>query len=260
MDQWKYYDITHREHVICNPMSIEKFEELIALLRLEPGAHVLEIATGKGEFIIRLAERYEIEGIGVDLSPYHISDAEKKCKERVPGAHLTFLEMDGANYKPEKPESFNLVACIGASWIYGGHKETLKALKEMAAPGSWVVVGEPYWRQEPAAEYLEAIGEKRSSFGMHYENAEAGKELGLELVYTLVSNPDDWDRYEGLQWYAATEWAGDHPDDPDVGEVLKRVGENRTNYLKWGRETIGWSIYVFKKDTVIADSEQPNKT
>jgi len=32
-----------------------------------------------------------------------------------------------------------------------------------------------------------------------------------------------------------------------VGEVLKRVGENRENYLRWGRETIGWSIYVFKK-------------
>jgi len=258
MDQWKYFDITHREHVLCNPMSVEKFEDLIALLRLEPGAQVLEIATGKGEFIIRLVELYEIEGIGIDLSPYHVSDAEKKRKERVPDAQLTFLVMDGANYKPQEPESFDLVACIGASWIYGGHKETLKALKEMAAPGSWVVVGEPYWRQEPVAEYLEAIGEKRNAFGMHYENVEAGQELGLELVYTLVSNQDDWDRYEGLQWYAATVWAIEHQDDPDVGKVLKRVGEDRTNYLRWGRETIGWSIYVFKKDGVLADSKQPN--
>ena len=247
MDQWKFYDITHREHVFCNPMSVEKFEELIALLRLEPGARVLEIATGKGEFIIRMAEQYEIEGIGVDISPYHVSDAVKKCKERIPDAHLTFLEMDGAKYKPDKPESFDLVACIGASWIYGGHKATLKALKEMAAKGSWVVVGEPFWRQEPAEEYLEAIGEERGSLGTHYENALAGQELGLQLVYTLVSNPDDWDRYEGLQWYAAMEWANGHPDDPNVGELLKRVRENRANFLRWGRDTIGWSIYVFKK-------------
>jgi SAM-dependent methyltransferase len=247
MDLWKYYDITHREHVVCNPISVEKFEELITLLRLKPGAQVLEIATGKGEFIIRLAERYKIEGTGIDLSPYHVADAVKKHKERVPDVHLTFLEMDGANYKPDQPESFDLVACIGASWIYGGHKETLKALKEMAAPGSWVVVGEPYWRQEPAAAYLEAIGQERSSFGMHYENAEAGQELGLEPVYTLVSNPDDWDRYEGLQWYAATSWADAHPDDPDVPEVLEQVRKNRASYLRWGRDTIGWSIYVFKK-------------
>lgn len=259
MDLWKYFDITHREHVFCNPMSVEKFEELIALLRLEPGAQVLEIAMGKGEFIIRLAEKYRIEGIGIDLSPYHVSDAEKKCKERVSDAQLTFLVMDGAYYQPDKPESFDLVACIGASWIYGGHKETLKALKEMTAPGGWLVVGEPYWRQEPAAEFLKATGEERSKFGMHYENVEAGQELGLELVYTLVSNPDDWDRYEGLQWYSATEWTHAHPDDPDVREVLKRVAENRANFLRWGRETIGWSIYLFKKDGVLAESGQPNK-
>jgi spermidine synthase len=248
MDIWKYFDITHREHVICNPISVEKFGELIALLRLEPGAQVLEIATGKGEFIIRLAERYAIQGTGVDISPFHIADAEKKCKERVPDARLTFLEMDGAKYQPDTPESFHLVACIGASWIYGGHKETLKALKEMAAPGGWVVVGEPYWRQEPAAAYLQAIGEERSSFGLHYENMAAGQALGLEPVYTLVSSQDDWDRYEGLQWYAATEWADTHPDDPDVSEVMKRVRENRATYLRWGRETLGWSIYVFKKE------------
>ncbi len=259
MDLWKYFDITHREHVVCNPTSVEKLEELIALLRLKPGARALDIATGKGEFSIRLAERYEIEGTGIDISPYHISDAQKKCKERVPDAHLTFLEMDGANYKPEEPESFDLVACIGASWIYGGHKGTLKALKEMAAPGSWLVVGEPYWRQEPAAEYLEATGEERNMFGMHYENMEAGQALGLELVYTLVSSPDDWDRYEGLQWYAATAWADEHPDDPDVEEVLKRVGQNWANYLRWGRETVGWSIYVFKKDGVFAAGGQPGQ-
>ena len=60
MDLWKYFDITHREHVICNPISVEKIDELIALLRLKPGAKVLDIATGKGEFLIRLAERYLI--------------------------------------------------------------------------------------------------------------------------------------------------------------------------------------------------------
>ncbi|MFO8010828.1 MAG: class I SAM-dependent methyltransferase [Dehalococcoidia bacterium] len=248
MDIWKFFDITHREHVFCNPMSVEKFEELISLLRLRPASRVLDIATGKGEFIIRLVERYGIEGTGVDLSPYHVSDARKKKRERIADAKLKFLEMDGRDYEPEEPAGFDLVACIGASWIYGGHRGTLQALTGMAVPGSWVVVGEPYWRQEPAAAHLEAIGEDRSTYGTHYENVEVGQELGLELVYTLVSTQDDWDRYEGLQWYEAAAWANEHPEDPDVEEVLKRVRENRENYLKWGRETFGWAIYVFKKD------------
>jgi len=248
MELWKFFDITHREHTFCNPMSVDKFDELIALLRLGHGDRVLEIATGKGEFIIRLAEQCDIEGIGVDLSPYCVSDANEKFRQRIPNARLSFVEMDGADYEPDAKESFDLVACIGASWIYGGHRNTLKTLNDMATPGSWVIVGEPYWRREPTTEFLEAIGEKPNAYGTHYENAKVGQALGLKLVYTLVSNQDDWDRYEGLQWYAAEEWASENPNDDDVEEVLKRVRDNKENYLKWGRETFGWAIYVFKKE------------
>jgi SAM-dependent methyltransferase len=248
MDRWKFFDITHREHIICNPVSLEKIEQLITFLPLRPGARILDIATGKGEFLIRLAERYpEITGTGVDLSPYFIADARKKHQERTPDTRLHFLEMDGARYVPETPESFDLAACIGASWIFGGHRGTLSALNKMAAPESWIVAGEPYWRHEPEREYLEAIGVKRNDFGTHYENADAGREFGLEPVYTLVSSQDDWDRYEGLQWYAAETWASDYRDDPDVEAVLNRVREGRTAYLRWGRETLGWAIYVFRK-------------
>jgi SAM-dependent methyltransferase len=246
MDLWRFFDITHREHVVCNPISVEKLEELVALLNLRPGARVLDIASGKGEFLLRLAERYGIEGVGVDLSPYFIADARRK-QQRVPEAHVRFLEMEGADYAPEEPESFDVVACIGASWIYGGHEATLKALAGMAAGESWIVVGEPYWRQPPAEEYLEAIGAQGSSYGTHKENVEVGQAQGLELAYTLVSSPDDWDRYEGLQWCAAERWARAHPEDPDVEEVLERVRTNKMAYLTWGRETLGWAIYVFMK-------------
>jgi SAM-dependent methyltransferase len=246
VDRWKFFDITHRKHILCNPMSTEKFERLIALLSLGPGARVLEIATGKGEFIIRLAEQYGIEGVGIDLSPYCIADATRKHQKRVPDAKLSFLQMDGADYEPEQPESFDLVACIGAGWIYGGHRGTLKALRGMAAQESWVVVGEPHWRQEPAAEYLEAIGAVRTTYGTHYENVKIGQEQGLELVYTLVSSQDDWDNYEGLQWYAAEEWASEHPQDPDAEEILRRVRASKAAYLMWGREALGWAMYVFK--------------
>lgn len=58
MDMWKFFNITHREHILCNPMSLEKLEQLITLLSLKLGARVLDIATGKGEFLIRLVERY----------------------------------------------------------------------------------------------------------------------------------------------------------------------------------------------------------
>jgi ubiquinone/menaquinone biosynthesis C-methylase UbiE len=91
MDMWKFFDITHRHHRFCNPISVEKLDELCALAGLSAGASVLDIACGKAELLVRLAGRYEIKGVGVDLSPYCIHDAEEKRHRLAPGADLEFF-------------------------------------------------------------------------------------------------------------------------------------------------------------------------
>ena len=82
MDMWKFYDITHREHVVCNPMSGVKLGRLVELVRLPRGAGVVDIACGKGEFLIRLAEAYGVRGVGVDASPFYVVDADQRLKAR----------------------------------------------------------------------------------------------------------------------------------------------------------------------------------
>ena len=250
LDIWKYYDITHKRHVLCNPTSPAKLDDIIALLDLKPGAQVVEIACGKGEMLARLAERYGISGVGIDKSPHCIADAREKLRQRAPDARIQLLLMDGADYKPESPESFDLAMCIGASWVYKGHRGTLRALKAMVRPGGFVLVGEPYWIREPSDEYLEADGGlKREDFGTHHNNVVTGEEEGLIPLYTAVSSQDDWDRYETLQWYAANEYAQAHPDDPDVPELLSRDAHNRRLYLRWARDTLDWALYLFRKPT-----------
>lgn len=246
MDKWKFYNITHHEHLICNPTSEEKIVRLVDLLNLPPKAQVVDIACGKGEFLIRLAERYDIRGTGIDISPYHIADAERKRNDRLPSADITFTQMNGMDFKPAKAHSLELASCIGASWVFGGHAKTLDVLSTMVKPGGWVVVGEPYWLQEPAEELLEAFECTKEDIGSHFSNAEAGNQLGIELVHTIVSSKDDWDRYEGLQWLASTEYAHTHPDDPDLEEMMMCVKKKKAAYLRWGRDTLGWAIYVFR--------------
>jgi SAM-dependent methyltransferase len=245
MDIWKFYDVTHRYHEVWNPTSRAKLDELIGLLRLNPGSAALDIACGKGELLTRLAERYEISGIGVDISPYCVTDAEQKLRERVPGAQIQILNMDGADYSPD--QLFDLAMCIGASWVYKGHRGTLSALKTMTKPDALILVGEPFWLKDPDDAYLVAENLTRDMFGTHYENVLVGEDEGLFPLYTMVSSQDDWDRYETLQWYAAEKYARDNPDDPDVSEILTRVAHGRTNYLHWGRDTLGWAMYLFRK-------------
>ena len=246
MDTWKFYDITHREHVVCNPTSEDKLARLVGLLRLRAKAPVVDIACGKGEFLIRLAEAYGIRGIGIDISPFCIAEAQRQLQVRASGAEVVFSQMNGADFRPEEPHSLALASCIGASWVFGGHAEALDALSGMVAPGGWVIVGEPYWLQEPSEEYLAASGHTRDVFGTHPGNVEAGELRGLELVHTFVSSKDDWDKYEGLQWYATAEYARCHPDDPDLPELLERVAKAKMVYLRWGRDTLGWAMYVFR--------------
>jgi SAM-dependent methyltransferase len=246
MDMWKFYEITHRRHVVCNPTNEEKLARLVDLVQLPKAASVVDIACGKGEFLIRLAEKYGVHGAGVDLSPFVIADADRKLKSRVPQAEVAFTQMDGANFKPDKPHSLALASCIGASWVFGGHAQTLDALVGMVEPDGWVIAGEPYWLREPSEEYLQAFGLPRNVFGIHVQNVEAGEKLGLDLVHTLVSSNDDWDRYVGLQWCAVADYARTNREDADLPELLERMAKEKSAYLKWGRDEMGWAIYVFR--------------
>jgi cyclopropane fatty-acyl-phospholipid synthase-like methyltransferase len=229
-------------------MKQEKIEELSRLLRLKQGARVLDIACGKGEFLIRLAELYNISGVGVDISPYCIKDCLEKHQKRTPNSDIKFIEMDGAKYKPETYESFDLTMCIGATWVYGGYRGTMQILKKMTKPSGLIMVGEAFWLKEPSEEYLKASGMKRDEIGTYYDNVKAGeREEGLTCIYSLVSNHDDWDRYEWLKWWATDDYVRTHPDDPDIPELLERSRQEKENYLRWERETLGWAIYIFRK-------------
>jgi len=245
MDMWKFYSVTHRHHVICNPTSIAKVDELIGLLKLNPVSAVLDIACGKGEMLTRLAERYKVSGVGVDISPYFVADAKRKLRDRAPGGQIEIVNMDGADYNAD--QLFDLAMCIGASWIYKGYRGTLSALQAMTKPGGFILVGEAFWLKEPDEAFLAAESYTRDMFGTHYQNVFVGEDEGLLPLYTMVSNQDDWDRYETLQWYAAEDYARDNPDDPDVAEILLRVANGRKNYLQWGRDTLGWAMYLFRK-------------
>lgn len=250
LDTWKFYDITHRDHVVCVPSSVEKLDEIIGLLDLPSAPRVLDIASGKGEFLLRTAERWggpggrDFGAVAVDLSPFVIRDLREAAARRAPAAAIESVVMDGAAYRAESA-SFDLASCIGASWTFGGHRETLRALAAAVKPGGKIVVGEPFWKRTPDPEYLAWSGQRADEYGSHEANVEAGVTEGLAPWFALASSDAEWDRYETLQWRATARYATEQPDDPDLPEITGRVDKARTEYLRWGRETMGWALYLF---------------
>jgi cyclopropane fatty-acyl-phospholipid synthase-like methyltransferase len=248
LDTWKFYAIREKLHTFCNPLNKERLETLLRLLRLRPNSTVLDIACGKGEFLVRLAELYHVTGMGVDISPYFVQEAQARAKHRVPNEALVFMQVDAKDYKPPEGVLFDLTSCMGATWIWNGYKGTLEALKNMTKPGGTVIVGEPYWLKPPDSEYLKADNMKRETFAeSHHDNVKTGENLGLTCIYTLVSSQQDFDHYETLSWMALVNYAENNPTDPDLHDMLERMKKDKHVYLQWQRDTMGWALYVFRK-------------
>lgn len=246
MDIWKYFAIGHADHVFCNPMNEAKFDEILGLLTLAPGDRILDVACGKAEFLVRVVEKWGCSGVGVDLSPPFVADARANAASRGVAPLLEFIELEGSKYDAP-PGSFRAAVCLGASWIWSGYAGMLDAMSRFASPGGFVLLGEPFWRRPPSAAYLKAAGLQADSFDTHAGNLRAGEKVGLVPLYSIVSNEDDWDHYEGRQWYATERYAADNPEDPDVPELLATMRRNRDQYLSWGRDELGWAIYLFGK-------------
>jgi cyclopropane fatty-acyl-phospholipid synthase-like methyltransferase len=245
VDRRKYFGITHRDHLVCNPTSSAKLDELVALLPLRPGARVLDIACGKAELLLRIAGRYGATGIGVDISPYEVEAARRRVTSRGLDGRIEIVESDGAEYDVE-PGSFDMTMCIGASWVWGGYLRTIEALKKIVIPGGLIAIGEPFKMMEPHADYVAADPEFVPTLVTHAENVAIAQEAGLALLYALVSNQDDWDRYEGLQTRAAELYAAEHPEDPDADDLLRQRRAFDAVYLRWARDTLNWAIYLFR--------------
>ena len=245
MDMWKFFGLTHIDHTVMNPMSLQKTSELIDVLNLKKGELALDIACGKAEFLCNVVEQYRVKGIGIDASPYTYAEAVKNVRARGFTKDIELHNMDGTAF--EAKTLYHMSSCVGGSWIFQGHRGTLAALSKMTKPAGLVLVGEPFWRKEPHNDYLKMTGIEREQHGTHMGNVATGDELGLSFLYTVVSTEDDWDRYEGLQWQAAERFALANPDDADKDELLQKVRQNRKAYLKWGRDCLGWAMYLFQK-------------
>jgi SAM-dependent methyltransferase len=234
VETWFYFEVTHREHLYCNPIGADRVEQAIDLLELNDGQRVLDIACGHGEFLRRCESRAKVETIGVDLSPY----ASRRAIDK--GTQV--LVMDAKDYKPDEP--FDVVSCMGASWIWNGYAGTLRALKAMSK--SLILVGEPYWIADPPDAYLEAENMARDLFPSLAEYRAFAVDLGLELVWMAGSTLAEWDHYEMQQNASLDRFAREQPDHPDLPAIREQRRKMDEIYLRWGREYCGYALWLFR--------------
>ena len=159
---------------------------------------------------------------------------------------LLLCELPYSAYRFE-PGTFSAGICIGSTHAIGDYRDTLRGLMKAVRPGGHLLVGEGYWRCDPAPEYLAALGTVKSEFQSHAGNITTGAREGLVPLYSCTSSEEEWDHYEGLYLRAVERYAAAHPEDPDSPAMQAHIRRWRDNYLRWGRHTLGFGLYLFMK-------------
>ena len=248
----RFHEISEESHRILNPFTEEKLMLLGDVCDLQAGMRQLDLACGKGEMLCRWAERYGLTGTGVDISEVFLQAARERAQELGVADKVSFVQGDAGAY-PQNEHAFDIVSCIGATWIGSGLVGTLELMKRaLNDKGGLLLVGEPYWIDPPPEEALEAFSELKEGFETKdlFVSLEGTldrfEQVGLDLLEMVLADLDSWDRYEASQWTSAGNWLRDHPDDPDAAALREWINENRRIYLRYGRRYLGWGVFVLR--------------
>ncbi|MGE3909525.1 MAG: cyclopropane-fatty-acyl-phospholipid synthase family protein [Chloroflexota bacterium] len=239
----RFHEIAEAHHRILNPFTQEKLALLGEVCRLEARMRQLDLACGKGEMLCQWAARHRISGIGVDLSTVFLDAARVRADELGVADRVRFEHADASTYRPEHT-AFDLVSCIGATWIGGGLAGTVELLRPALRRDGLILIGEPYWKAEPPEEALAAFQLNPEDFVSLAATADRLAGAGVELVEMVLADEDCWDRYVAAQWWTLDRWLRANPRNPDAPAVRQFRDESRRTHLTYGRHLLGWGVFV----------------
>lgn len=239
-DRFEIFEALHHNQTICNPMSSDELDAAIDALLLVDGARTLDIACGSGELLMRSAERADINGVGLDLSPWMLNAAADRASTRVPSADLRWTLTEAKAW--EVPEPVDVLTCLGADWIWHGTAGTLTAMAKRLRPGGRMAIGSPrlHFDADPTSVSLE-FGKVDTVVDID----DLVRSNGLDLVTRI--DPDDagWDSYMDRTQADALAWADRYP-----GERADRYLAEQQDWRdarERDRTIIGWSVWVAER-------------
>jgi SAM-dependent methyltransferase len=243
----RFHEIAEQRHRILNPFTDAQLELLAAICRLHSGMRQLDLCCGKGEMLSRWSAHAGLTGTGVDISPVFLEAARRRAVELQCDDRITFVEADARTY-PITPGAFDIVSCIGATWIGGGLVGTLERMRPgLRNTDSLLLVGEPYWIDVPPDEAYAAIADgDRELFTTLAGTGERIASAGFELVEMVLADHHGWDRYVAAQWMTVSDWLRTHPDNPEAAEIRQLHERYRHEYLTYTRRFLGWGVFVLR--------------
>jgi SAM-dependent methyltransferase len=225
---------------VVNPSTPEKMVKLGKFLRLQPDSRIIDFGSGYAETLILWAEQFGICGVGVEIREPACIRSRNKIADKGLNDRIEIVCAAGAEYVFQEG-TFDAATCLGASFIWGGFQQTIQAMRRAIRPGGRLGIGEPYWlRAQVPVEYAQ----QEPSIHSEVDLLKITRQEGFDFDYVVRASHDDWDRYEADNWHGLVRWIEAHPGHPERAEVIDHLHRIQDNYVKYGREYLGWAMYV----------------
>jgi SAM-dependent methyltransferase len=198
---------------------------------------VLDLGCGNGTALALLAGAFGCRGIGIDCRPDAVRFARALVRAQGLEGRVSFRCDDVAC--PDDPVGGATVAlCLGAASAFGGIEGAVAALRASLNDCGRAVLGERYWRSdrappEFARDFPDCLTE--------YELLGIVREKGFSLAGIVRSGEAEFDAYEGALWTGCRSVLARNPADDEVRAYLSCIQDE---YLGYGREFVGWAMYV----------------
>lgn len=234
----RFWSIVEAHHDIQNPSSPAKLDHLIDLANLQPHHHVLDIGSGRGWLLNRIATRTGAIGTGIEINPWFCLAAQQRANESGVAAQITIIESDASTVQLT-PNTFDAVFCVGATFALGGLHNTVTLARTVAKSGAPIIIGDIFRYDAQPQPAL-------ADYGFVPTLAELVDIVrgAAEPYEMFVSTDEEWDRYETKKWQTARDWLIHNPDDPEHTDLVAQVARMRHDYLHRERDAIGWAMVM----------------
>lgn len=206
------------------PIPLERQLALVDLLMLPVGASVVDLGCGTGELALTLADRGH-SVVGVDTNAELLTTARLGARS----LEVRFVEADAKEFPLEASD---LVAAIGADHAFGSDRTALAALlTAVHASGSrFALLGLGFHRPPVPAAYEDFLGSLAGIERTHAENVFDAEAAGFRCLHATTATQQEWDEFEWSHYRnrGRKEW--------------------RDAYLRWGREVMGFGLYLLARD------------
>jgi SAM-dependent methyltransferase len=233
-------NISERYMELLNPSTPEKTIRFGKFLRLRENSRVIDFGCGYAEALVLWAEHFGITGTGIEVREHACERARARISEKGLSDRIEIVCASGADYSFAE-QAFDVATCIGASFIWGGYRPAICAMRRAIHRDGRIGIGEPYWLKDSIPPEYAA---QNTSVHSEYELLRITRQEGFDLECVVRASHDDWDRYESDNWHGLVRWIEENPEHPERDEVIQHLHTVQDEYLNYGRQYLGWAMYM----------------